>query len=63
MLMFGKALVPTDFSEYEKKPFCISPGAELRARKVFFIWETNSAHYHLPLPRFHGNDSMSQTLP
>ena len=28
-----------------------------------FIRETNSGHYHLPLPGFHGMGSMSQTLP
>jgi len=28
---------------------------------VFFIRENNSVHYHLPLPGFHGNGTMSTT--
>ncbi len=51
--MFGKALVPTDFSECEKKPFYISPGAELRARKVFLsgrlIPHTITFLYHVSM--------------
>jgi len=34
----------------------------IKSAHGLFIREAHSVHYHFPLPRFHGNSSMSQTL-